>query len=142
VWSPPAATQQGWPSYSPDGEWIYFVHIVGSWDYAEGGTSAISRVRRDDSSAQEVVPAPAGGGWLSPSLSPDGNSLAYLGTDGTVVVRALANGTTRTIAGLSAASVVWSPNAARLLIAGRAGLSVVGADGSGQRQLRRGVVWG
>ena len=142
VWSPPQGTQQGWPSYSPDGEWIYFVYIVGRWDYAEGGTGAIWRVRRDGSLAQEVVPAPSGGGWLSPSLSPDGSSLAYVGTDGTLFIRTLANGTTRTISGLSASSVVWSPNADRLLVAGRAGLFVVGADGSGRRQLRPGIVWG
>ena len=118
------------------------MYIVGRWDYAEGGTGAIWRVRRDGSSAQEVVPAPSGGGWLSPSLSPDGSSLAYVGTDGTLFIRTLANGTTRTISGLSASSVVWSPNADRLLIAGRAGLFVVGADGSGRRQLRPGIVWG
>ena len=65
------------------------MYIVGRWDFAEGGTGAIWRVRRDGSSAQEVVPAPSGGGWLSPSLSPDGSSLAYVGTDGTLFIRTL-----------------------------------------------------
>jgi hypothetical protein len=142
VWSPPQGTQQGWPSYSPDGAWIYFIYIVGRWDYAEGGTGAIWRVHRDGSSPEEVVPAPASGGWLSPSVSPDGGSLAYSGTDGTVYVRTLASGVTTTITGLSASSVSWSPNATRLLIAGRSGLFVVGTDGSGRRRLRPGVVWG
>ena len=137
VWSPPQGTQQGEPDYSPEGDWVYFVYVVGRWDNAEGGTGAIWRVRRDGSSPQEVIPAPGGGGgWLSPAPAPDGSALAYVGTDGSVVIRTLASGATRTIAGLAATSVQWSPNATRLVVAGRQGLFVMAADGSGRRQLR------
>lgn len=144
VWSPPQGTHQGWPDYSRNGEWIYFVHVVGRWDYAEDGIAGIWRVRPDGSSAEEIVPPPrTGRGWISPSLSPDGNHLAYVGgDDGTLFVRTLGDGATRAIAGLSATSVQWSPNGDRLLVAGRLGLIVVGPDGSGRRQLRTGVAWG
>ena len=142
VWSPPQGTNQGWPDYSRDGDWIYFLHVVGPHDYGTDGRGGVWRVRPDGSSPQEIVPPPAAGpGWFSPSASPAGDRLAYVAGDGTLFVRTLADGSIRTIAGLSAMTVQWSPNGDRLLVAGRSGLFIMNPDGSGRRQLRP-QVWG
>ncbi|HEY1301902.1 MAG TPA: hypothetical protein VGF24_00030, partial [Vicinamibacterales bacterium] len=141
VWTPPVASHQTWPSYSPDGSWVYFVQVLGSATSAfgdsDGGVGGVWRVRPDGSSAQEIVPPPTQTtqGWRSPTASPDGTRLAYLVNDGDLVVRDLATGETQTIGGLNAHTVEWSPSENRLLTVGASGLWVMTPDGSDRRQL-------
>jgi hypothetical protein len=136
LWTAPQGTHQGWPSFSMDEAWVYFVHAMGSYEFGEGA-AGIWRVRPDGSSPELVVAAPAtGGGWRSPSASPAGDYLAYAAGDGSVYVRTLADGSTRAIAGLGAATVRWSPVGSQLLVAGSTGVIVLNADGTGRRQLR------
>jgi hypothetical protein len=136
VWLPSQGTNQGWPDYSTDGQWIYFVLAVGPYDYGQG-TGAIWRVHLDGTGAEQVVAAPPSGlGWMSPSLSPKGDVLAYIGGDGSVIVRPLGGAGPQTIQGLAARTVRWSPSGDQLLVAGESGLYVLKADGTARRQLR------
>ena len=141
VWTPTVASNQTWPSYSPDGSWVYFVQVSGDtfsqFTSGEGGVGGIWRVHPDGSSASEIVPAPTQTtqGWRSPTASPDGARLAYLVNAGDLVVRDLAAGTTQTIPGLNAYMVEWSPTDDRLLTVGSGGVWVMAPDGSGRRQV-------
>jgi WD40 repeat protein len=141
VWTPTIASNQTWPSYSPDGSWVYFVQVLGDatskFTYGDGGVGAVWRVHPDGSSAQEIVPPPTETtqGWRSPTASPDGTRLAYLVNDGDLIVRDLATGATQTVSGLNAHMVEWSPTENRLLTAGSNGVWVMMADGNDRRQL-------
>jgi Tol biopolymer transport system component len=141
VWTPTVTSNQTWPSYSPDGSWIYFVQVLGDatseFTYGDGGVGAIWRVHTDGNSAQEIIPAPTQTtqGWRSPTASPDGTRLAYLVNDGDLVLRDLATGGTLSITGLNAHTVEWSPTDDRLLTAGKNGVWVMAADGSDRRQV-------
>jgi hypothetical protein len=144
VWSPPDGTNQTWADLSRNGEWIYFVHVIGNNYYATDGRGGIWRVRPDGSSPAEVVPPPPSGtGWFSPTTSSAGTLLAYVGGDGTVYVRTLSTGATVVIPGLQAESVQWAPNDDRLAVVGHAGgLYIVSADGTSRRRLRPGFAYG
>ena len=119
-----------WPSLSRDGQWLFFVV-----DRATGGS--IWRARSDGSNAQEIVPPPASYSFFpqgSPSLSRDGSLLAYTNAEN-VVIRDMTTGTTRTIPGLTALGVRWSPVDDRLAIRGLRGIYTINADGTGLRTL-------
>jgi Tol biopolymer transport system component len=87
----PGFTGVTWPEWSTDG-WIYF-------HGNQGASTAIGRVRPDGTTIQTIA---ATLGAQMPTLSPDGNSLAYA-LPGGLVIRDLTTGSIRSLANTNAA---------------------------------------
>ena len=128
---PAARLFAGWRvAFSPRGSWL-----------ASSGPAL--RVARPDGSERRVV---GRGSWsvTRPAWSPRGSWLAYI-DGGVVVVRADGTGKRLIPNTEGAAQVAWSPAGDRLVFTREAGddtietIHVVGLDGSGLRDVARGV---
>jgi WD40 repeat protein len=127
---------EGPPSWSPDGTQLTY-----SWR-AWGGDVAPSVVRASlDGSVFEIIEQGAPGSFscITPSWSPDGREIAYP-IGGTVRVRTVATGATRTVAtGVAeACKPTWSPDGRAIAFTygtTTARLALVGARGGPVRNL-------
>jgi len=127
----PAGSVAYWPSYTSDGQWIYF---------NEGNSSHIYRVRPNGKDLQRMAEGRDG------NVSPDGKRIVYTqrGTKGFGVWVMDANGQNRRqvvdheseIGGIAP---VWSPDGRQIAFSGQDGnfaeIFVCQADGSNLRQL-------
>ena len=96
-----------YPTFSPDGQWIYFSGRVGA------SSAEIWRVKTDGTGPERVGPAAGAGTHLdaNPSVSPDGQRLVYghVGNaDSSLRVLTLSSGAIDSIAPYSSAAR-WSP---------------------------------
>jgi Tol biopolymer transport system component/imidazolonepropionase-like amidohydrolase len=95
-------SDQNEPFPSRDGRWVYFSWTT-PFDYNKNphaGIFQISRVDRQSGEVEPVTTAP--GGAIRPTVSPDGNTLAFLrrvGLETVLVLRDLASGTERYVFG-------------------------------------------
>lgn len=76
--------------------------------------------------------------WCAATLSPDGTTVALAADSGTgrgIDLLAVSDGTTEhlSLSGMVAYTPSWSPDGTRLAFVGKAGIHVVGRDGSGLR---------
>jgi Tol biopolymer transport system component len=119
-----------WPTWSPDGSRIAF-------ESSRGSEYQVWVVNTDGSGLVRLTST-----WgLEPAWSPDGSKIAYVwaGQAGTVVsvMNADGSGQHRLTSGgtLTEYSPSWSPDGRKIAFVRSDGLYVIGADGSGERQL-------
>src|SRR5512134_444460 len=122
------------PSFSPDGQWIYFTSD-------RGGSPQIYRMSASGGEAQRVTFE--GSYNVTPRVSPDGKSLAYIMRNGGKFQAALLDLATRQVQVLTDSdldeSPSFAPNGRQILLAtvigGRGVLSAVSADGRVKQRL-------
>ena len=127
------------PRWSRDGNWIYFRGYRAGENAGE-----LWRIHPDGSGLDRVGAAGTpDGGDFDPDPSPDGTQLAYTSNRGGtlhLVVRTLADGSERSIAGLSR-TPRWSPDGGSIaywsgnLSLGVGGIHISRADGADARQV-------
>lgn len=135
VISAPATTDEQWPTYTRDGQWLYF----GDQPYTSDSWQ-IWRVRPNGTGAQRVgrpVAATFGTkvGMLAPS--PDGSQVAYpydgcCPTARWLQVMDAATGAVVTLP-IQADAARWSPTGDRIAYRRPTGAGIVNADGTGNR---------
>ena len=122
--------------YSRDGAWIYYSLVLGSF----GSSSALYRVHPDGTANDSLVTQmPDFDIW--PTVSPDGNSVAYVADHGggstDLRVLTVATGAVTSL-GLNAWSPEWSPSSNQIAyLSGTCSgpIAIVNADGTGNRVL-------
>ena len=127
-----------WPSYSPDGQFIYFSARFGGQD------GELWRMRTDGSSPQRVGPATTAF-WQQdqwPSLSADGSTILFASNrttraENTIQLLDLAAGAARE-SGLAGSAPRWSPQQDRIAFhTNNREYAVASANGAGLRVLSR-----
>jgi hypothetical protein len=136
---PPSSTGDNFPSFSRDGQWIYFSRFTNA-----GGQ--LWRIHPDGSGGAPLTSQNPGSDYF-PTASPDGTELAYVDFISTHLrVLTLANGAVVDL-NITAHSPQWSPSSQQIAYLATNGytgpLSIVNADGSDQVALSQNLYfWG
>jgi hypothetical protein len=128
--NPGGSGTDAWPTYSPDGTWIY---------YAKGSAvlgDALWRVHPDGTGDAPVpMQSPLDGQF--PSVSPDGTEIVYIAISvGTMEILNIASGISTNAGSIAGESAAWAPDGDLIAFRTAAGtLALVHSDGSGLTQL-------
>jgi len=118
---PGSTRADAWPRYSLDGAWVYFVRDVRSlWRVHPDGTGLDSLASFDPPRI-----------YSAPAVSPDGRTVALEDRDGLKLID-VATRSTHTLS-VTCASPGYSPDGAFIACADPFNVSIMRADGTGQR---------